>query len=180
MNLKDIEIPEISFKSKRRLAFVVLIFVLAVIGKSGFIPEISSVSPMLMVPLTVIIALYEKSIPGMSFGILCGALWDLTAATPDGFYTVLLAAAGFICGSASTFFVRTNLFSALLLTFFTASGCSLLHWGMFFLWKGYDGAFGVIFSYYLPSVIYTLILSVIIYYIITYIVKHTKENKKLL
>ena len=180
MNLKDIEIPEISLKSKRRIAFAVLIFILAVMGKSGFIPKFSSVSPMLMVPLTVIIALYEKSVPGMAFGVLCGALWDLTATTPDGFYTVLLAAAGFICGSVSTFFVRTNLFSALLLTFFTASGCSLLHWGMFFLWKGYDGAFGVIFSYYLSSVIYTLILSVIIYYIITYIVKRTKENKKLL
>lgn len=180
MKLRDIEIPEISLRNKRRAAFVLLIFLVAVMGKSGFVPKFSSVSPMLMVPLTVIIALYEKSIPGMAYGILCGALWDLTATTPDGFYTVLLAAAGFVCGCFSTFFVRTNLFSSLLLTFFTAVGCCLFHWGMYFLSKGYDGALGVIFSYYFPSVLYTLVFSVIFYYVISYIVKHTREKKKLL
>ena len=146
MNLKEIKIPEISLRNKRRIVFVALIFVVAVLAKSGFIPRLSSVSPMIMVPLTVAIALYEKSIPGMAFGILCGALWDLSATTPDGFYTVLLAVAGFVCGSLSSFLVRTNLLSSLLLTLFTAGGCSLIHWGLFFLRKGYDGAFGVIFS----------------------------------
>ena len=180
MNLKDIKIPEISLHSKRRIIFALLIFAVAVFSKSGFVLRPFSVSPMIMVPLSVIIALYEKSIPGMAFGILCGALWDLTAATPDGFYTVLLAVAGFVCGSLSTFFVRTNLFSSLLLTFFTAGGCSLMHWGLFYLRKGYDGAFGVLFGHYLPPVLYTLVFSAIFYYVIDYIVKHTKEKKKLL
>ncbi len=178
MNLRDIEISKISLRNKRRGLFVVLIFVVAVFSKSGFVPQLFSVSPMIMVPLSVIIALCEKSIPGMAFGILCGALWDLTAATPDGFYTVLLAVSGFVCGSLSTFFVRTNLFSSLLLTFFTAGGCSLIHWGLFFLRKGYDGAFGVLFSHYLPTTLYTLIFGAVFYYIIDYIVKHTIEKKK--
>lgn len=180
MNLKDIELPEISLRSKRRMIFAALIFAVAVFSESGFVPSLFSVSPLLMVPLTVIIALYEKSIPGMAFGILCGALWDLTAATPDGFYTVLLATAGFVCGSLSAFFVRTNLLSSLLLTFLTAGGCNLAHWGLFFLRKGYDGAFEVLFSYYLPGAVYTLAFGAIFYYVVAYIVKHTKEKKKYL
>ena len=178
MNLKKVKIPEISLRNKRRLIFTALIFTVVIMKKSGFIPLLFSVSPMTMVPITVIIALYEKSIPGMMFGILCGSLWDLTATTPDGFYTVLLAVAGFVCGSLSSFVVRTNLLSSLLLTFFTGAGCSILHWIFFFVWKGYDGAFSVLFTHYLPSVIYTLIFGVVVYYIIDYIEKNTKEKKK--
>ena len=180
MNLKNIEIPKISLRTKRRLIFTALIFAVSVFSKTGFVPQLFSVSPMIMVPLTVIIALYEKSIPGMAFGILCGALWDLTAATPDGFYTVLLAIAGFVCGSLSAFFVRTNLLSSLLFTFLTAGGCSLIHWGLFFLRKGYDGAFSVLFRHYLSGTVYTLVFGVIFYCVVTYIVKHTKEKKKYL
>lgn len=178
MNLKDLKIPEISLRNKRRLLFIALIFAITVIEKSGFIPMPFSVSLMTMVPITVIIALYEKSIPGMMFGILCGALWDLTATTPDGFYTVLLAVAGFVCGSLSSFLVRTNLLSSLLLTFFTGTGCGVLHWIFFFASKGYENAFSVLFTYYMPSVLCTLIFCVIVYYIIDYIAKNTKEKKK--
>ena len=178
MKLTDLEIPEISLRNKRRLLFVILIFAVEIFEKSRFIPQLFSVSPMVMVPIAVIIALYEKSIPGMMFGILCGALWDLTATTPDGFYTVLLAAAGFVCGSLSSFLVRTNLLSSLLLTFFASAGCGVLHWIFFFALKGYEGAFSVLFVHYLPSVLYTLIFGVIVYYVIDYIVKNTKEKKK--
>ena len=175
MNLRNM-----SARSKRRCFFASLIFLSAFLSQSGFIPEPFSASPMIMIPLAVIISLYEKSIPGMAFGILCGALWDLTAATPDGFYTVLLAVAGFVCGSLSAFIVRTNLLSSVLLTFLASGGCSLFHWGIYFLRKGYDGAISVLFEHYLPSILYTVIFGIVFYYIIEYIVKHTKEKKKLI
>ena len=173
MNLQSI-----GNRSKRRAVFVALIFISAVAAQTGFVPSLFSASPMIMVPLCVIIALYEKSIPGMVFGILCGALWDLMSATPDGFYTVLLATAGFVVGSLSSFFLRTNLLSALLLTFLVSGTCGLFHWGLFFVIKGYDGTFSVLFSHYLSSVAYTLLFGAVFYPVISYIVKHTAEKKK--
>lgn len=162
----------------RRSLFAVLIFLSAVCYHSGLIPRISSASAMIMVPLCVAVSLHEKSLPAMGFGILCGALWDLGTTQADGYYTVMLAAVGFISSSLSTFFVRKNLMSCLLLTLVSVSVCNLGYWGFFFLRKGYEGSWQLLFDYYLPSAVYTLIFGAIFYYVVGYIVKNTKEKKK--
>lgn len=163
---------------KKYALYSLVIFLSAVCNNSGFVPVVFSLDAMLMVPLCVIIALHEKSIPGMCFGILCGALWDLGSTQADGFYTVLLAVVGFICGSLSAFFVRNNLLSSLILSFISVCFCNTAHWLMFYLRKGFDGAFRVLFEYYLPSAVYTLIFAAIFYYVISYIYKSTKLKKK--
>lgn len=162
----------------RRALFFALAILSAVTYHSGLIPEIFFAAPMVMAALCVAVALREKSIPSMAFGALCGALWDLGTTQADGFYTVILAMAGFICGSLSSFFVRNNLFSCLVLTFFTSGFCTLSYWGVFFLRKGYEGAWGLLLSYCLPSVIYTTAFAVVFYYAVDFIVKNTKEKKK--
>ncbi len=163
---------------KKYALYAVVIFLAAVCSNSGFIPSLFSLDAMVMVPLCVAVALHEKSIPGMCFGILCGALWDLGSVQSDGFYTVLLTAVGFICGSLSSFLVRNNIMSSLLLTLASTGFCNVAHWVFFYLRKGYDGAFSVLFSYYLPSVVYTLAFGAIFYYVISYIYRATKIKKK--
>lgn len=162
---------------KKYALYTLVIFLAAVCNNSGFVPNVFSLDAMLMVPLCVNIALHEKSMPGMCFGILCGALWDLGSTQADGFYTVMLTATGFICGSLAAFFVRNNLMSSLLLTFLSVSLCNIGHWVLFYLLKGYDGAFTVLFSYYLPSAVYTLVFAVIFHYVIRFIYKATKLKK---
>ena len=158
--------------------YAAVIFLSAVLYHSGFIPDIGSASAMIMAPLCVSIAIHEKSIPSMAFGMLCGALWDLGVTQADGFYTVMMTAAGFICSSLSKFIVRKNLLSCLALTFLSVSLCSISYWGNFYLIKGYEGAWGLLLSYYLPSVIYTLVFGAVYYYITAYIVRNTKEKKR--
>ena len=162
----------------RHVIFTVVIFLSAVLYHSGLIPEIGSASAMIMVPLCVSIAIHEKSIPSLAFGMLCGALWDLGVTQADGFYTVMMTCAGFICSSLSKFIVRKNLLSCVALTFLSAGICSVSYWGNFYLIKGYEGAWGLLLSYFLPSVIYTLVFAAVFYYTIGYIVRHTREKKK--
>ena len=163
---------------KKYALYALVIFLAAVCNNSGFVPSAFSLDAMVMVPLCVAVALHEKSIPGMCFGILCGALWDLGSTQFDGFYTVLLTVVGFVCGSLSSFFVRNNIMSSLLLTFVSTVFCNTAHWSLFYLRKGYDGAFSVLFSYYLPSAVYTLVFGAIFYYVISYIYKATKIKKR--
>lgn len=158
--------------------YALVIIISAVCNLSGFIPDVFSAEAMIMVPLCVAIALHEKSIPGMAFGVLCGALWDISSAQADGYYTVMLATAGFIAGSLSAFLMRNNVFSCILLTFTSTAVCNIVHWVLFYLRKGYDGAFSILFRYYLPSAVYTLVFGAIFYYVINYIYKETKQKKK--
>lgn len=163
---------------KKYALYSLVIFLAAVCNNSGLVPDLFSLDAMLMVPLCVVIALHEKSMPGMCFGILCGAIWDMGSSHADGFYTVMLTAVGFVCGSLAAFFVRNNIMSALLLTFMSTFACNTVHWVIFYLRNGYEGAFGVLFSYYLPSAVYTLIFGAIFYYVINYIYKATKIKKQ--
>lgn len=158
--------------------YTILVILVAVCNYSGLVPQLFSLDAMVMLSLCVSIALYEKSIPGMVFGILCGALWDLGTTQADGYYTVVLAAVGFISGSLSTFFLRNNILSCLLLTFVSAFTSNVGHWALFYLRKGYDGAVKVFFEFYLPSAVYCLAFGAILYYIVGYIHKETKQKKK--
>ncbi len=163
----------------RRCLFALLILVTATFFHCEFIPEIFSAPAMVLTALTVAIAMYEKSIPAMLFGVFAGALWDMGSVETDGFFTLMLAATGFIAGSLTTFIIRNSLRANVVLTFFFTAVCNGIYWLLFFLKKGYDGSISVLFKYYLLSAVYTAVFGVVYYCVISYIVKHTKEKKQI-
>ncbi len=162
----------------RRALTVILIFATALFQHSGFLPELFGASAMLLVPLTVCVAMFERSIPGMCFGVIAGLLWDFATAKGDGFFSVMLTVVGFVSGALITFVFRNNIRSALILSFGALSLCNISYWLMFVLRKGYEGAFDVLFSRYLPSVLYSLIFVFVYYYIVSFIFKATAEKKR--
>lgn len=167
-------------KRIRRCLFVLLIFITALFHHSGFIPKLFSVPAMALVPLCVCIAMNERSIPGLLYGLLCGALWDMGSAQADGYFCVALTAVGFLTGALSSFLVRNNIRACLLLSFGATTFCNVGYWLLFIVRKGYDGAMSVLINYYIPSILYTMVFAVIFYYITAFIVNKTKEKKKTL
>lgn len=162
----------------RRALTVLLIFATALFQHTGLMPEILGVPAMLLVPLTVCVAMFERSMPGMCFGILAGVLWDFASVRGDGFFSVVLTAIGFASGALVTFVFRNNIRSALIISFGSLLFCNISYWLMFILRKGYEGAWDVLFSRYLPSVLYSLIFVFVFYYLVSLIVKATAEKKR--
>lgn len=162
----------------RRALMVVLIFAAALIQHTGLIPELLGVPAMILVPLTVCIAMYERSMPGMCFGVLAGVLWDFASVRGDGFFSVMLTVIGFASGALVAFLFRNNIRSALIISFGSLLLCNVSYWLMFILRKGYEGASAVLFSRYLPSVLYSLIFTFVFYYLVSLIVKYTAEKKR--
>ena len=160
----------------RRAITTVLIFVTALFQHSGFIPEFFGAPAMLLIPLTVCIAMFERSIPGMCFGVLAGLLWDFALSGADGFFSVMLTSVGFITGALVTFVFRNNIRAALLLSFGALSLCNVFHWLVFIVRKGYEGGFDLLFSRYAPSVVYSMIFVFIYYYIVKAVFDLTAEK----
>lgn len=165
-------------KQLRYIIFAVLIALTAVLQQTGIIPQLSSVPAMALVPLCVSIAMNERSMPGLMFGLLCGVLWDSSSAAGDGFFSVTLAVTGFVTGALFTFFMRKNIYSCLLVSFGALGFCNIGYWLLFVVKKGYEGAGILLWKYYLPSMIYSLVFAVIFYYLTDFIVRHTKEKQK--
>ena len=165
----------------RRALFIFLIILTAAFQHTkGAIPSVMGAKAFLLIPLTVCIAMNEKSLGGLSFGVLAGVLWDFATVRGDGFYSVVLALAGFTAGVAVTFLVRNNIFAALLLSLGACTFVTTAYWLLFILLRGYDSAFSLLVSFYLPSGIYSVAFTAVYYYLVKFIVRLTtdKNHKK--
>ncbi len=151
----------------RRALIAVLVVLTALFQHTkGALPVIGGVRAMPLVVLVAVIALFERSLAGLLFGLLAGVLWDFASSTGDGFFAVVLCLVGFLCGVASSFVLRNNIFSALFVSAVSLVSCLGVYWFCFVYLKGYDPQAEHLFGYYLPSCIYSLAFTPVYYYLI--------------
>lgn len=162
----------------RRTLFILLAVLTAAFQHTdAAVPDFFGAKAMLLIPLCVCIAMYEKSLGGLAFGVLCGALWDSASAAGDGFFSISLAVAGFVSGAAITYLMRNNILSALILSGVSALSVSTVYWMLFVLVKGYEGAWSLYCQFYLPGAAYTVLFTFIYYYVARFIVQLTPKDK---
>lgn len=164
----------------RRALFILLIALTAAFQHTdAAVADFFGAKAMLLIPLCVCIAMYERSMGGLAFGVLCGALWDAASARGDGFFSVCLACIGFIAGAATTYFMRNNILSAMIMCASACTATNVLYWLVFILLKGYEGATGVLMSFYLPCAFYSFLFTFLYYYIVRFIVEITSDGKRI-
>lgn len=150
-----------------RVIFALLVLLTALFQNTrGALPAFGNAKAMPLVVLVAVLGLFERSLAGLFFGVFAGALWDIASANTDSFFTVFLCVAGFLCGVLSSFVLRSNIFSALLLSGTTTALCLLIHWFGFLYLKGFDPAAVLLVENYLPSCIYTFLFTFVYYYLI--------------
>lgn len=163
----------------RRFAFVLFIVITAVFQNAkGSLLSISGVHAVLLVPLTVCVAMHEKSVAALLLGVFSGVLLDMFSSAPDGFYALFLATVAFVCSLLVTFEMRNNIMTALLLSFCACFAQTLLYWLLFFFAKGYDSAVYVYFRFYFSSAVYSSLFTFIYYYAVQKICRLTLPERK--
>lgn len=161
------------------MIFAVLIVITAVLQqKTGGFLRLGDARAFLLVPLTVCIAMHEKSLAALFFGVFAGLLWDGASVTVDGFFTLLLAVTGFWCSVFITFKMRKNLLSCLLLSFASLLVCVTLYYISFFMARGYGQELSVYFRHYFSSAVYSALYTPLIYYLVSGITSATEPEKK--
>ncbi len=166
----------------RRALFALMIVIAAAFQHTGgAVPAIGSAKALVLIPLTVCIAMFEKSMGGLSFGVLAGVLWDFATVRGDGFYAVVMALVGYAAGALTVYVLRNNIFSAVILSGAASLFVTAVYWFVFIFLKGYEGAWDILTSFYLPSAVYSVAFTAVYYYAVRFIVKLTtdkKQNKK--
>ena len=153
------------FSERALLALLVLLTAIFQ-NTRGALPVFGNARAMPLVVLVAVLGLFERSLAGLFFGAFAGALWDMASADTDGFFTLLLCVFGFLSGILSSFVLRNNIFSALLLSGASTALCLLFHWLGFVYVKGYDPSAALLLGNYLPSFIYTVLFTFIYYYLV--------------
>ena len=162
--------------AKRRWLLLAVAVVTALIQHTpGFNLKIGTLSPMLLVPFVVCVAMYERSLTGLAYGLVAGALWDFASSGADGMYTLMLTTIGFGTGIVVTLYVRNKLISAFALSLCSCSAVSVAYWLVFILRKGYEGSWGILFTHFLPLAVYSALFAAVYYYVIGLLIKATNK-----
>lgn len=152
----------IKITAKRRLLLAVVV-ILAGFMQNSTLP-VSEIGIQLLIPLTVIIAMFEKEFAGILYGILAGCIWDFSTATADGMKTMTLALTGCICGLLIRYIVRNTLLSALVLCSASALLFNIGHW-LFHVVPFDTGSLWAFLRFYLPQTVVTVLVSPVLYII---------------
>ena len=96
------------------------------------------------------------------------------SAAPPGFNALLFTGFAFIASAFINTVMRNNIVTAFLLNSASSLTYYFLYWLFGMLLKGYEGAFGALLRFYLPSAGLTILLGPIFYVFIHFISRKTK------
>lgn len=86
----------------RYLSYVIELLLMFVLGTTpGLMPELFGAKPALLVCAALTVAVFEREIPAMIFGMLAGVLTDLGYSNSIGVFTISLTVICFIVGYAA-------------------------------------------------------------------------------
>ena len=154
-------------KTKRYLIYAFIILMAHLFQNTICIfPQIASVRPILLISVAVCVSMFEGEIVGAGAGLLAGALWDTVTVTADGYNAFYLMVSCSVCGVLLRIFMRNNIITYTIMN----SGITFVYiitYIVFFISaRGIDGAVPMFFRYYLPMIIYTLLLTPLWYFLI--------------
>ncbi len=117
----------------------------------------------LCIPFCVAIAMFEREVPAAIFGALAGALWDVSSGV-DGFNTFVLMVMCAVCSLLISHLMRNNHITALVLGAGSVAAYEIIYIALRF-W-GAGSPIRQIFTFYLPSLIVTVVFVPVCYFII--------------
>ena len=117
----------------------------------------------LSIPFCVAVAMFEREVPAALLGAFAGALWDVSSGV-DGFNTIALMVICAVCSLLISHLMQNNIITALVLGAGSIAAYEILYIAIRF-W-GAGSPIRQIFTFYLPSLVVTVVFVPLCYFII--------------
>lgn len=127
--------------------------------------EIGGARCFLILPVCIILGMGENEAFAAVLGLFGGMLWDMSSAVHMGFNAIFLCVVCFFSSAFVSTVLRNTFFVNMIFTVVAAFLYALLYWLLFIILKGMDGAQMTLFSFYLPSALYTALLSAAVWFV---------------
>jgi rod shape-determining protein MreD len=154
-----------SYKAIRYLGYALELLVVFILQETpGLIPPVYGARPVLLIPVTVSVAMFENETASMLFGLAGGLLIDFGYGGILGFHGLMLAAACYAISLIAANLLRTNFLTAMLISVIAAGCAVLLQWIFFYVLFGYGDTVYALTAHYLPIFCYTAVFAPLAYY----------------
>ena len=147
---------------------------------SGLFPEIYGARCFLLLPVSIILAMGEDERNGALLGLFAGLLWDLTSGVHMGFNCIYIMLMCFFSSALVTYIARNIFITNMVSITVTTVLYAFIYWLFFIIIKGVSGGEMTLVTFYLPCVIYTLVLTPVIYLILRPIKRKLNQAPQLI
>ena len=120
------------------------------------LPEVCGGKAVILVPLALSFAVFEREIPAMLSAVGCGMLADGACRSGNCFYVIVLLIACYAVSAACQYYIRRTLLTVMLLAVIIIPVILLLQFLLYYVCPGYPEAGYMLVRHYLARIVYTL------------------------
>ena len=142
---------------------IILVYILTTTPR--LLPEFFGAKPCLLLCCVVTIAIFEREIPSMVFGIVCGVLIDLGYSNSIGVFTITLTLLCFVIGYAANNLIRANFSNFIICSFLVTASVFMLYFLFEYVFKGYPQPWVYFSKSLISRMAQTFICSILFYFI---------------
>lgn len=165
----------------RRGFFFLVVLLFGVLQISDVMPTFFGIRFLPLLPLTVVLGMFERETYGLYYGLLAGIMWDMNVGGGDGFNAFFFSLVGFSCGLLMTYLMMNNLITASILCSLWTVIYFFVSWLIFVVSKGSDGSLRILLTDYLPTALINILTLPLCYYAVRAVMKKFRlmENDEL-
>ena len=163
-------------KTVERRAILVALAVLTFIFQNtgGLFPSPFGIKILILIPLTICIAMFEREFAGIFFGLMSGVMLDAFSSQSVVFNSLFFTIIGFGAGSLITYLMRNNLLCAKIFVSVATFVYTALIFFMYYALEVNISPVYVYFRYFFTSAVYTILLTPLYYFLVRFISKELK------
>ena len=150
----------------RYLAYAMEIAAMYALGNTpNLLPEIFGAKPTLLLCVALTAAIFEKEIPAMVIGAVCGVLIDLGYSNSIGVFTIALTVLCFIVGYAANNLIMATILNFLIYSFLSVGGLFMLYFLVQFVWAGVEDCWTYFTDHMISRMAQTFVCSIVFYFL---------------
>ena len=150
----------------RYLAYTIELILMFVLSTTpGLMPEIFGAKPVLLICVALTVAVYEREIPAMIFGMAAGILTDLGYSDSIGLFAVSLTIICFIVGYAANNLIVAKFLNFLLYSAVAVGILFMLYFLVRFVIPGVGDMWQYFTQHLISRMVQTFLFSIPLYFI---------------
>ena len=165
MNLHKIQLTNFA----KWTCYVLLVYAAYILQATPGLFVLFGIKPVLILPVCIAVASFEDEYNSAFLGAFAGLLWDLSSGRIAGFFAILFT---FCCFAASVVFksyLRQNVRNLALVNFAAISVLLMADFLFHYLMYNIAGAWIVLVTNLLPTVVYTAAVSALMLYPVRFV-----------
>lgn len=161
----------------RYLAYSIEILLMFILGATPrLLPDIFGAKPCLLIACAITIAVFEREIPSMIFGFLCGALTDFGYSNAIGAYTIAMVFVCFVLGYCANNLIMANVWNVMLSSLVAVFAVISVHFLVSYVMVGLPDAGMYFVDHYLSRILQTFVVTVLFYFLNKFIYSLLSEE----